>query len=306
MLVIRFYNLNFGHYPEELLFESTVGDVIIGSFVVYVLAKSAFSIRESAIDNLNTSNTLLDKSFQEKRHLLAILFHDLNNHLTTASMSINSKKIANIDNDDLKDKIFKIKRSLDSMNKIILNVRNQEKVKEGKMTLELESISVLEVFNETKFVFEEKLKAKNLNLIFINENNIAPYIFAEKIAFGNNILNNFISNAIKFSSQGHEIIVSIEIDKENNKMMKINILDSGPGIPKLLQSKLFDYNAQTNRLGSEGEKGSGYGLPIVKSTLDQFNGHISISSQSTEDGFDKTFTKISIFLPIEKAFDKSA
>lgn len=98
------------------------------------------------------------------------------------------------------------------------------------------------------------------------------------------VLNNLISNAIKWSPTKSKIEILVE---EKARTFAISIIDTGVGVPKHLQRFLFDKNSRASREGLRGEKSIGLGLYIVKKLVGLMDGQISYSSQ---EGKGSTFT----------------
>ena len=73
----------------------------------------------------------------------------------------------------------------------------------------------------------------------------------------------------------------------------VSVTDTGIGIPDTLLKTLFESNAKTSRLGTSGEKGTGFGLPICKSYMDLYGGKIEVTSKTADefpDDHGTTFT----------------
>ena len=92
----------------------------------------------------------------------------------------------------------------------------------------------------------------------------------------NVILDNILSNAIKYSPDNATI--SIEAEIQNNELL-LNIVDQGIGIPKEQHLKVFDAFYQGKAPEDKTIKGSGLGLTIVKELAMRLNGNIQINSQ---------------------------
>lgn len=86
------------------------------------------------------------------------------------------------------------------------------------------------------------------------------------------ILSNIVSNAIKFSADGHSPTVLVVV-RRNGVSTRITVIDNGPGVPDSLQDRIFDeyFQVSPNLLG--GEDGVGLGLYIVKGLVDKLPGH---------------------------------
>ncbi|WP_353196299.1 tetratricopeptide repeat-containing sensor histidine kinase [Parapedobacter defluvii] len=85
------------------------------------------------------------------------------------------------------------------------------------------------------------------------------------------VFNNLIGNAIKFSSPGERIVVSLEV---NPNHVLISVRDQGIGIPEHLRTKVFDMFTDARRQGTEGEQPFGLGLAISKQIVEAHGGRI--------------------------------
>lgn len=107
------------------------------------------------------------------------------------------------------------------------------------------------------------------------------------------IIGNLVSNAIKFTSEGGEINVNLEIlQKEACYFLQILVSDSGDGISEEGLQKINDLEPGTS-LGTDGERGFGLGLPLVKQMVAERNGEFHISAGNIKG------TKVAIQIPIK-------
>ncbi len=90
------------------------------------------------------------------------------------------------------------------------------------------------------------------------------------------VLNNLIGNAIKFSCQGDDILISLS---EKGQYYRIAIRDHGIGIPAGEQDHVFDAFTSSRRPGTEGERSFGFGLSISKQIVEAHGGTIGFVSQ---------------------------
>lgn len=91
------------------------------------------------------------------------------------------------------------------------------------------------------------------------------------------MLNNLITNAIKYQNLNAESLVKIKTSRNSNEL-SIEIQDNGIGIADELQPKIFEMFFRATELSS----GSGLGLYIVKEIIDKMNGTISVKSTLSE------------------------
>lgn len=165
-----------------------------------------------------------------------------------------------------------------NMAQIVNNVRNLYAMELGKSAIPIEWINLARLVPLLQENFAEKLEAKQIKLVV--ENSIGDIeIKANADLLVHQILGNLISNAIKFSPVKSDIVIKLEL---KNKMALVSVTDSGIGIPSELLSRLFEMNSSTSRPGTSGEKGTGFGLPIVKAYVEKLDGKISVSSKTSE------------------------
>lgn len=90
------------------------------------------------------------------------------------------------------------------------------------------------------------------------------------------VLGNLISNAVKFTHSGGEIVISV---KPKQKEWVITVSDNGVGIKKEAIEKLFRIDESHSTLGTEDEKGTGLGLLLCKEFVEKNNGKIWLESE---------------------------
>ena len=230
--------------------------------------------------DLAEKNFSLEKALSENVNLVRILCHDLNNSVFVIDHS--SKLLKKFSDDPLKIKKYThvISRASENLKEMIENVRDAEALKSGKKEIKLASVRLDDIFERAKVIFSARLEQKNLSLTIKFHVEEQVSVLAEKISFSNQVINNLISNAIKFSSSGQEIRIFVESGDEDSVIIRIQ--DQGIGIPDSIQNVLFSPNVKTSRPGTSGEKGTGFGMPLVKAYMDQFGGQIQVKSRDIE------------------------
>jgi two-component system sensor histidine kinase GlrK len=154
----------------------------------------------------------------------------------------------------------------------------------------LERISLLELINDVCQVRKLDIKSKNLQ---IKCNNSPLYIHTNSKQLSV-VLDNVLSNAIKYSPQNGHIEISYS---SNDEELTLHIIDQGPGIPLSLSHKVFDAFYQGQAPENSLIKGSGLGLTIVKELLLRLNGSIEITPAEKIIAVNKSGACITITLP---------
>lgn len=179
------------------------------------------------------------------------------------------------------------KRLLDTFNLLLrLTELQSNSIVVKKEVCDL-NIILLDLFSD----FRDELK--NLSIEFINEVPVGFCVYFDESML-KEILNNMISNAMKFTKNGEIKISSSYSRSGNNEFNEIIISDSGVGIKKESVELIFDPFRQASEGYNRNFEGAGLGLSITKKLIDLNNGTIQVES---EEGKGSSFT---IALPVEK------
>jgi signal transduction histidine kinase len=131
--------------------------------------------------------------------------------------------------------------------------------------------------------YAEQLAAQNLTVRFIdNRKNPNSAVMIDSHLLQGQIIGNLLSNAIKFSPRGEEIVIRLS---EDSRYFNIEVIDFGIGIPANIAPKLFSFTGATTRKGLHNEKGTGFGLPLVKAYVDMMHGKIDFQTGYKDDAF---------------------
>lgn len=116
--------------------------------------------------------------------------------------------------------------------------------------------------------------ASEKSLGLINDVPQNTRIYADRVLLGQ-VLQNLISNAIKFSHPGGEIRVFVP----EGDPMTLAVRDDGVGIPQKIQDKLFRIEEKVSTVGTSGERGTGFGLPLSRNIMLAHDGDILVASE---------------------------
>ncbi len=227
-------------------------------------------------DELNVSNNTKDKFF-------SIIAHDLKspfNSIINFSELLND----NFDKYDVKKQkkyISIIKESSQNTFKLLENLLLWSRSQQGVIKLIPGKIDLKVLLFETMFSIKEQASNKNIQIFdMVPENKI---IFADKNMLST-VLRNLITNAIKFTPKNGNITISTkEVSEDNNQeFINMSVKDTGVGIKKEIQSKIFEITENTSTQGTENETGTGLGLIICKEFIEKHGGKIWVESKFRE------------------------
>ena len=236
---------------------------------------------EKLAETLRSRNKDLEKERKLNNILLGCLGHDIANLVHTNKMSIRllEKNLANNELDKVQVKISKIKSHLDTIGNISHISRSLSNQLSGKDKSEAigELCNLKYLIMKIQDELAQSFDRKNISVDMIDNIKENVYIFTEPTIFTRSIIANILTNAIKFTPRDGSI--SIELDNSKNKSIaSITITDTGMGMSPDQEKNLFSFSNRYTSKGTEGEKGSGLGMSIVKELVDFYNGEISVTS----------------------------
>lgn len=247
---------------------------------------------------LKLKNEELIQLIDAKKNLLRVMYRDLNNTLgvmmPAAEMAMDLGENQWGRNKHLWEKVHK---SLLIQKEIIDQVRDIDAMRSGKKKLEMKAVDIAEVIEKANFLFKDRINEKELTFSVVWEEGLENIkVLAEPVSFSNSVFNNLISNAIKFSFPGSTIRVKVYLSKVDVNIVCIAVSDTGIGIPPVLLDNIFREDFKTTRRGTNGEKGTGFGMPLVKAYVEEYGGKIEVKSLTKEDSEKKHGTTFTIYL----------
>lgn len=172
-----------------------------------------------------------------------------------------------------KDYLQEISSSSKKMADLVNALLNVSRIEMGTFVIDPKNIDIVSLCKDTIKEFEIKKLDKNIQIV---ENYNPKKIFLKvDINLMRIIFQNLISNAIKYNKQNGK--VEIFISKED-KFVSIKVTDSGLGIPKKQQDKIFTKLFRADNIKKTSTEGTGLGLYIIKSVLEKSGGVIWFKS----------------------------
>ncbi len=239
-------------------------------------------------------NELLEKISAEKETLLRILTHDLVDGIASSHSFIelvtegHGEKISG----ELLDGLTMVRQRLEGSLELIDNARELIAIESGKAEIQLYRQNIKPMVMKCVDVIGSTATKKNI-VIDVNAPDDDYYTYIEPTFFENSIINNFLSNAIKFSYPGNTIYISLR----KNGHVSVEVSNKGSLIPAEKISKLFDPSTKTTTPGTAGEKGTGFGLPLAAKFAEMMDGVIEVESFSLEEEPGNGLTTFTLLLP---------
>ncbi|MDC1067691.1 PAS domain S-box protein [Candidatus Kapabacteria bacterium] len=222
---------------------------------------------------------------EEKDFLLSMLGHDLKNPLSAIYLQLsvieshaNKKSDGNL--------AIKARNSLKiakGMDQLITNILELNEVENSSIIMNSSKINLVDVLKDSISSFRPLLKSKNQTIIRNFEDDDTYEIYSDQ-QYLRQILDNIISNAIKYSNKDNEINIDIY---NSDSEITLKIKDSGIGIKENEIGKIFKKFNKLSNKPTDGESSTGLGLAIVKRLCDILKYELNVES---EYGVGTTFT----------------
>jgi two-component system, sensor histidine kinase and response regulator len=209
----------------------------------------------------------------ERKQLLHVLSHDLANPIG-ASLAVVS--LIEEDPDYVAEGLPLLRKSLQNGAEIIHFIRKFRSLEDPSSALDLSYENLLEMVDESTVMLTHLWKPKKQRILRDIDPRLSVYV--ERNSFISAVVTNLLSNAVKFSYPGSEIRVTAE--KRGNETVEFAVQDFGVGIPAEILGDLFSFSAATSRSGTEGESGTGYGMPLLKRFVEAYGGNVEAVSDN--------------------------
>jgi PAS domain S-box-containing protein len=271
VLVVQDYE-NENTYTEN---EKEILEVISYPISRAIERKKVEEERNEIIEELKQINSSKDKLFSLISHDLRSPFNSL-----LGFADILTNEYDSLTTDEIKEYLNVINESAKSLYAMTTNLLQFSRFQMGTFDFNPVRISLKKAIQRNLKMLKGNILKKQLNLI--TEIDEDAEILADEDML-NSILQNLISNGIKFTRKGGDIRISTKIIKFFNQpqQIEVTVQDTGIGINKNDLIKVFKEHMHSTP-GTGKEYGSGLGLLLVKEFVEKNNGHIKVKSKLNE------------------------
>lgn len=228
-----------------------------------------------------------DAANRAKSSFLAVVSHEIRTPMNGILGMTNLLLKSGVSKEQ-KDYVTTIQESADSMVGLLNDILDFEKIEQGKMSLETIVFDLHRLVNAVITLMSGHAVQKNIKLVLdLNEN--TPQLFEGDPTRIRQVLLNLISNAIKFTEKGSVTLRIRRIDdaefsgsKEETTQIYFGVEDTGIGIPKEKQKKLFDPFSQMDESINRKFGGTGLGLAISRGIVQTMGSTINVVSNENK------------------------
>lgn len=237
----------------------------------------AKDILETQRIQLEEANRRLREDNQYKSDFLAIVSHELRTPLTSIIAFAEVLERGKNSKDEKEQKMIQeIKSNSMVLLSMINNILDMARIEAGRKELILEPIDLVDVINAVESVVQPLVEKKEINFSTKVQYDV-PLIEGDRDSI-RSIVENLISNAIKFTPKGGKIKVWVVYDSQKKEVL-ITVQDNGIGIKKKDQPYIFEKFVQSDSSIQRQFGGSGLGLALTKELTELHGGWIKVSSE---------------------------
>ncbi len=239
--------------------------------------KRSEEIIKQANSELEKANTHLKKANEVKGQFLANMSHEIRTPLN-AVIGMTGLLLDTRLNDEQKDYAETILNSGDILLSLINDILDFSKIEAQKIELEKQPFNVRNCVEEALDVVASKAADKSLELTYSMNDILSNKVIGDVTRL-RQILVNLLSNAIKFTEEG-EVVVSVSGQLQDHYTCQLNfsVKDTGIGIPKDRQDRLFKSFSQVDASTTRKFGGTGLGLAISKQLSELMGGSMWFES----------------------------
>lgn len=254
--------------------------IIVTGFLLYTFKNQRrlrllLSALEDQKNDIQKKNKALEKLNSDRDALIGVIVHDLKNPLSSISGLVEVMSMNELDEEN-RSLLSMIDISSKKMQRLVNNLLDIKKVERSDIQTEFKEISTREIVEDSMSAFRMMAARK---LIIIQED-VDDFIVKTYPDYVSRIIDNLISNAIKFSNLGSK--VSLTIKKATDNFWEIIVDDEGIGIPEKEKEKLFQMFSQISNKPTGGESSTGIGLYTVALLTSKLNGTIFLEDKKNQ------------------------
>ena len=256
-----------------------------GSYGIQIQTKYDDEIGQLA-DTINEMSIKINQNEKMQTDFISSLSHELRTPLTAITGWSETLLSSDDLNQDARRGMKIIHREAGRLTEMVLDLLDFTRIQDGRMTLNIELADIRAEFEDTIFMYGNRLSQDGITLEYLENDDDIPEISCDPKRLRQVFLN-ILDNAAKHGSEGKRIDASISAKKD---VVEICIRDYGPGIPEdelpLVKKKFYK--------GSSKARGSGIGLAVCDEIV-QLHGGVLMLLNAPEGG-----TQVTVTLPISQ------
>ncbi len=264
---------------QQRMYAVTVSIMLVVIIVIFILY---FKMTWNQMTEMETARKEAVKANKAKSEFLSNMSHDIRTPMN-AIVGMTAIAVTHLDDrQQVQTCLKKISLSSKHLLGLINDILDMSKIESGKMTLNMDMISLREVMDSIISIVQPQIKAKNQNFEVSIYDIKCENVYCDSVRL-NQVILNLMSNAIKFTHDGGDIrtvLYQEDSDKgENYIRVHFIVKDNGIGMSPEFKEKIFESFMREDNKRVHHTEGSGLGMSITKYIIDAMGGSIEVESE---------------------------
>lgn len=218
-----------------------------------------------------------EQSERSQKQFFSVMSHDMRTPLNIIIGMTNLALQVGGDLDKIRDYLNKIGGASQQLLALINDILEISRLEQGNVSMEIKSFNLLEAMQTWSSPFQAQAQAAGKTYQLSMD--VKDVMIKGDPARLGQIINNLVSNAMKFTHSGDRISVTLrQMDEGKRNNYLFTVEDTGSGMSEEFLPKLFDPYEREIRFGAKEVMGTGLGMPIVKNLVNRMGGQITVSS----------------------------
>jgi PAS domain S-box-containing protein len=265
--------------------ENTIGGIIL--FTDDITDRKQFET------NLKAAKENAETTLRMKRRFISTMSHEIRTPLN-GIVGLSNLLLMDNSNQKIESELTSLKYAAENLQALINDILDYSKIEAEKVELECISFNLYELIKEIIFINELKIRNKKVRIKFHLDHEIPLILMGDPHRLGQ-VFNNLISNALKFTPEGYvDININLTKIEEEAVVLKVEVNDTGIGIPENKLSSIFEVFTQADSDTTRKYGGTGLGLSISQKIIELMGSKIVVKSKVNE------FTAFSFFIKLKK------
>lgn len=230
---------------------------------------------EQTLEQFNAANIELRKLNTDKDRFISILGHDLKNPFNgiLGFLALLKANFRRYDDNKMEYQLSVIQKSAQQTYTLLEDILSWARAQSSSFPFEPEWLNYQNVCSDIVDDLRANAMSKEISIVCSTKD--VTLVFAD-VNMLKTILRNLVSNAIKFTRPGGNIIISAKNEGDN---VVVSVEDNGIGMDPKIAADLFDLTKKFSTRGTAGEHGTGIGLLLCKDFVEKHQGSIWVKSK---------------------------